>query len=254
MLYIVYLDEFGHIGPYISKNHPKHNDSPVFGVAGFILPATEVRSFGTWFFNRKRELLKWEIAESQEHPAKWEKKGSSLYTTKNIKKYPELRKFTNRFLNKIKNSNGHVFYVGIEKQRTEDGYDSKGIYYRVLKETIKRVHDFCDQNGNDAQFMIIMDEHSDREELITKASFSMYGDEPKTSLIEPPFQAESHRYQTLQAADWIAGLIGRIGAYWYAKDQYPDNEVFEKFFRIRIKQVERRSSIRSAVRDKRKKK
>lgn len=32
MLYIAYLDEFGHIGPYISRLDKRHNDNPVFGL------------------------------------------------------------------------------------------------------------------------------------------------------------------------------------------------------------------------------
>ena len=38
LLYFAYLDEFGHIGPYIARDDPKHNDSPVFGLGGMILP------------------------------------------------------------------------------------------------------------------------------------------------------------------------------------------------------------------------
>lgn len=47
MLYIAYVDEFGHIGPYISRDHARHNDSPVFGLAGFVLPSSQVRGFGS---------------------------------------------------------------------------------------------------------------------------------------------------------------------------------------------------------------
>lgn len=35
LMLIAYLNEFGHIGPYISRTHTKHNDSPVCGLAGF---------------------------------------------------------------------------------------------------------------------------------------------------------------------------------------------------------------------------
>ena len=78
MTYFAYLDEFGHISPYVSRTDPRYKDSPVFGLAGFVLPATEVRGFGTWFFQRKCEMLKFEIDRSGEHPAVWEKKGASL--------------------------------------------------------------------------------------------------------------------------------------------------------------------------------
>lgn len=76
MTYIAHLDEFGHVGPYVAREDPTHNDSPVFGLAGFIMPAEQVRGFGTWFSQRKCELLDFEIQRSGEHPTVWEKKGS----------------------------------------------------------------------------------------------------------------------------------------------------------------------------------
>jgi len=45
------------------------------------------------------------------------------------------------------------------------------------------------------------------------------------------FQLESHRYQTMQAADWIAGLIGRLGAYWKAASDYPEKRNICDLFR-----------------------
>ena len=33
---IAYLDEFGHVGPYVVRRDPRPNDSPVFGLAGFV--------------------------------------------------------------------------------------------------------------------------------------------------------------------------------------------------------------------------
>ena len=91
MTYFAYLDEFGHVGPYVARTDPKYRESPVFGLAGFVLPADEVRGFGTWFFQRKCEFLAFEIDRSEKHPALWEKKGSSLYTVTNVSRYPALR-------------------------------------------------------------------------------------------------------------------------------------------------------------------
>lgn len=53
---------------------------------------------------------------------------------------------------------------------------------------------------------------------------------PARCLIEPPFQVESHLYQTIQAADWIATLIGRISAYTIMPNQYADWEWADKYF------------------------
>ena len=64
--------------------------------------------------------------------------------------------------------------------------------------------------------------------------------------IKQPFHLESHRYQNLQAADWIAGLIGRLGALWVVSNEFPENDVFARYFEYRLKQVARKSGIRTA--------
>ncbi|VVS99816.1 DUF3800 domain-containing protein [Hoeflea sp. EC-HK425] len=247
LTYIAYLDEFGHIGPYISRTDPKHNDSPVFGLAGLVLPVNEVRSFGTWFFQRKCELLDFEISRSGEHPATWEKKGASLYTARNVTQYAELRKFTNRFFNKITTVGGFVFYVGIKKTAAPDRHNPNFLYQRVLLEAIKRINSFCEEDCTPLDnFVLALDEHDQRDALITASARSMYSPtQPRRCLIEPPFQIESHRYQTMQAADWIAGLVGRLGAVWADPSAYPENVVHRKYFEARLNQAVRRSGIRS---------
>ena len=42
-----------------------------------MLAAEAVRGFGTWFFQRKCELLGFEIERSGEHPELWGKKGQA---------------------------------------------------------------------------------------------------------------------------------------------------------------------------------
>jgi hypothetical protein len=64
MHYCVYLDEFGHVGPYISSTHPKHNDHPIFGLGGIALQVSQVRHFNTWFYQLKGRLLKFEIEKA----------------------------------------------------------------------------------------------------------------------------------------------------------------------------------------------
>ncbi len=215
MTYFAYLDEFGHIGPYVTRSDPKYRESPVFGLAGFVMPADEVRGFGTWFYKRKCEFLAPEIERSKTHPSQWEKKGASLYTANNLKKYQNLRQLTNRLLNRIKRCDGFVFYVGMRKTAPPEQHNANNLYAGVFREVIKRIDQFCaldrDQREN---FVLILDQHSQRPNLVKHAAQSMYtpGDEGRRRLIEPVFHVESHRYQTLQAADWIAGLIGRLGA------------------------------------------
>lgn len=246
-MHFAYLDEFGHIGPYISRNDPRHKTSPVFGLAGLILPATEVRDFSTWFYKRKCELLAYEIRRSGKHPAEWEKKGSSLFTTQNIQRYPELQHFTARFLNKIERCGGKVIYVGVRKTADPEAHQTQALYRAVLRETIKRLDQYCAQDcEEESRIMIFMDQHPERDALVTEASRSMFNrDNPRRHLIEPPVQVESHRYQTLQAADWICGLIGRFGAYWEDKEAFPELRWTEELFHHRLARVSVRSGIRS---------
>ena len=242
---IAYLDEFGHIGPYIARADEKHNDSPVFGLAGFVLPDTEVRNFATWFYQRKCELLAFEIERANQPAYLWEKKGSSLYTAPNVTQYPELRKFTNRFLNQLKSRGGFLFYVGIEKRRQVEQHDSTTLYMRVLREAIKRLNQECEEQ--DTHFLLMMDEHAQRDNILSEASRQMFTRDAQWSadrLIEPPFQLESHRYQTVQAADWICGLIGRLGQYECASEDYPEMAWVQTYFQGRIRRAARRSSLR----------
>lgn len=246
MTYFVYLDEFGHVGLYIGRTDSHHNASPVFGLAGFALPSHQIRGFATWFYQRKCELLDPEIKRSTRIPAVWEKKGSRLYTVANVKGYRSLRTFTNRLFNHIPALGGFVFYVGIRKTLAPDEHNANHLYVGILREAIKRLDQYCTEDCSPAsQFILAVDEHPRRSELITAASQSMFGDEPRRRLIEPPFHLESHRYQTIQAADWIAALVGRLGAYWEDPDAYPENEVFLKYFGTRLDRASRRSGIRS---------
>ena len=246
MALFAYLDEFGHIGSYIGRDDPRYKESPVFGLAGFVLPAGAVRGFGSWFFQRKCELLAFEIERSGEHPALWEKKGASLYTVTNVTRYPELRRFTNRLFNKIERLGGFVFYVGVRKTAAPGAHNPNRLYARVFLEAIKRIDGHCAEDCDPPEeFVLILDEHEQRAALLTEAAKSMYGrGQRRRHLIEPPFHLESHRYQTIQAADWIAGLVGRLGAVWADPAAWPDNEAFRRYFEHRLNRVSRRSGIR----------
>jgi hypothetical protein len=244
-MFLVYLDEFGHIGPFLDRTSEKFSESPVFGLAGLMLPVDQVRAFATWFYKRKCELLEFEINKAGEYPATWEKKGSSLYTIKNIAKYRELRAFTNRFLNRISGCGGKVIYVGLHKQASVQDHKPLRLYLAVLKEMMKRLNQICEYDTAKHNFLIVMDEHQERQAILTEASREMFSrDNPRRRLIEPPFQVESHRYQTVQAADWICGLVGRLGPYWVLPKEYPESKIVEQYFGPRMRQVSAGSGIR----------
>ncbi len=243
MLYIVYLDEFGHIGPYLSHDHPKHKTHPAFGLAGIVLPYYEVRNFTTFFFQLKNNLLAMDLKKAGIHPAKWEKKGANLYRTGNVKKYRELRQATFRLISKIDEIGGYVIYVGSEKPRTEK-IDSKELYHRTLRELIKRIDDQC-KPSND-RFMVILDEQEEnvmRGEIVERTGIEMFGSKNRRQLIEPPMQAESNLYQTLQCADWFCGLLGRMAHLEFEPEHKKEFEWYNTYFKARMKSICKRSGL-----------
>lgn len=244
MLYFAYLDEFGHIGPYVARDDPSHNDSPVFGLAGIVLPCTEVRGFATWFYKLKCQLLEFEINRSQMHPAKWEKKGSALYTIKNIEAYRELRIATNRIINKITRCGGFVYYFGIEKVAPIEKHKPQALYGHAINESIRRLNDYCEANSSN--IFIVLDQMDDalRKNGVERAGKSMFGTDNCKRLIEPPVQVESHLYQTLQCADWVCGLLGRLFSYDARPAEYPENLLVKTLFEERIKRVTKNSTIK----------
>ena len=177
------------------------------------------------------------------------KKGASLYTARNVEKYHELRQFTFRLFNQIDKLGGFLFHVGGTKPFSPEGHNANLLYQDVLREAIKRLDQHCTEDCKPIQnFILILDEHDQRDALITEAAIAMYNPgEPRRRLIEPPFQVESHRYQTMQAADWIAGLVGRFGAVWKAPAEYPENEIFRTYFEDRFNQKSVRSGIRKTT-------
>lgn len=241
MHYAVYLDEFGHIGPYVSSDHRKYNDSPVFGFAGMLLPVEQVREFAIWFYQMKCQLLAYDLKNNNpanRPPYQWEKKGSQLYTVLNVEKYRDLRVATNRILSMIKKSGGHVFYTGVHKLAAPDTHDSAKLFNQQLLQAVRKIDKFC--SAENSTFMVLLDEQQAGDEWrmsnVENCTLAMFEDKEQKcrSLIEPPLQGESHLFQTLQCADWLCGLIGRLTAYSVTPTEYPALKIFEKYFGDRV--------------------
>jgi hypothetical protein len=96
-----------------------------------------------------------------------------------------------------------------------------------------------------AQFLMVLDEQDGgfRPQIVAEASRQMFGNE-RFTMIEPPIQAESHLFQTLQCADWLCGLLGRVGCYRARPDEYPELAWTTKYFLARLNRVVVRSGIR----------
>ncbi|MCT9870800.1 DUF3800 domain-containing protein [Paenarthrobacter sp. YAF11_1] len=223
---IAYLDEFGHIGPYISDSHTKFNTHPVFGYAGFVMPAENVREFGGYFEYIKENLLRFEIERDGAHPRRWEKKGASLFTTKNIEQYPELTRAFKRLMRKLDKLGGKVIFYGQVKplgSAKETGESAADRSAHALRQTLRRLSWHAGRLDRD--IMIVLDSVDDKprlEAVSVMASF-IYSNS-KTDLrrvVEAPMQVESHLYATIQFADWLCALLGRA-----AHHQFVENSQF----------------------------
>ncbi|MBA1245460.1 DUF3800 domain-containing protein [Pseudomonas japonica] len=242
--YVAYLDEFGHVGQYVSRHHPKYKTHPAFGFAGLLLPATEIREFAIFFYKLKCRLLAHDLAHNNPKnlPAyQWEKKGSQLYTLRNVTQYEQLRRSTFRLLAHIGKIGGHVFYTGEHKTTDPEAHDSTETFKRQLLQSVRKIDRFCADNNS--TFMLMLDEQQAgnewRETNVEVCTLAMFEDasEKCRTLIEPPIQAESHLFQTIQCADWICGLIGRLTALSVAPEEYPELEPFDTYFADRIAKV-----------------
>ena len=175
------------------------------------------------------------------------KRRVSHFTARNIRENRQLRVFTNRLLNKIKSLGGFIFYVGTRKTDLPEDHHSSQLHKATLTEAIKRLNQFCAEDCEPPEsFVLVLDQHSLESELLTKAAQSVYDRKnPKRHLIDLPFRVESHRYQTMQAADWIAALVGCFGAFWADPTTYSEHHVFCRYFASRLEQA---SSPRSGMR------
>lgn len=242
--YIAYLDEFGHVGQYVSRKHPMYKTSPVFGLGGMLIPAEEVREFAIYFYKLKCQLLAWDLKykNPQHLPAyHWEKKGSALFTVDNVCKYRALRRSSFRLLNHIRNIGGHIFYTGEHKPTEPSEHNSTETFKRALLQSIRKIDRFCMLNN--ASFIVLLDEQKAgnewRERNVEACTLAMFEDpsEKCRTLIEPPLQGESYLFQTLQCADWLCGLIGRLKTFTVAPEEFEDWQLFDMYFAARIADV-----------------
>ena len=240
-MHLVFLDEFGHIGPFVSRSDEKHNTSPVFGVAGFFLPEAEVRKFSTWFYQLKKTVFAEDISTSKKHASTWEKKGNELFTSGRAYK---TKRLGYSLINEIKNRKGKIFFHGIEKHEAASISNPTGLYYVVLKHAIINLEKIF---ANKAQnYIVVLDEHQSRVILLESAIKTMFAAnqvERAKRLIEPPYQVESHLYQTIQAADWISAIVGPLWSFRAQPSQYADREWAEKYFGGRIEAAATHSKV-----------
>jgi hypothetical protein len=237
----VYLDEFGHIGPFMSRTSARYNESPVFGLAGIILPEDAVRPFATRFLRLKQHIFKTELAASGKPASHWEKHGTAIFTAKQLVRYPHFRSTGFRLLNYIRDCGGNAFYYGREKISGTTNVNSTGLYTTILAHAIRQLNKFCVEN--DKNFVMVLDKHSSRKQLLITSLKTMYDASPAGNMLSPPFEVESYANQNIQAADWVAAIVGRLWAHELRPKEYADHAAFKNYFWNRLHQVITHSTV-----------
>lgn len=213
-MYIAYLDEFGHVGPYIDTAHRKFFHNPVFGYAGIILPAEKVRAFGAKFERLKERQFRSEIHDSGAHPRRWEKKGSEIFTTGSHARYPERASMIADLSSYLDRLGGRIFFYGERKpvgSTKETGQTPSARTSKILTEVVRRL---CREAERDSRNLtVLLDEGGPmpREEAITSMASFIYASQQSEMkrIVEVPMQLESHRYGAMQFADWLCAIASR---------------------------------------------
>lgn len=221
---LAYLDEFGHVGPYISSRHPRFNTHPAFGYGGFILPADHAREFAAYFEHVKENLLAFEIQQANAHPRRWEKKGASLLTSRNMEVYgDEVRRALAGLARRLAKLGGRLTFHGQIKpigSAVETGQSAADRSAQTLKQAIIRLARYADERRESIMiFMDSVDAKPRLEAVMAAASFIYRAHSPELRrVVEIPMQLESHFYATTQYADWLCALISRASQFHLAAD------------------------------------
>lgn len=237
-MWIIFLDEFGHEGPFLGRAHAKFNHSPLFGFGGIAFQSKEVVHFAEEFGNMKSRLLSPKYREK-------EMKGKDIFDARGLDeartpaKYREdIANKASRFLSFIKDHEGRIFFSGLEKeQRPPTAHSSQLIRRSALRSSFRILNRAC--IAGDCDFMLIFDSHDNHFEKISFIrAIVLNEDSGKVRIKDVPYDLDSKDYQTIQAADWMCTLLFRVLAYEINPAEWTDQKGYFDRFRERIREIE----------------
>jgi len=221
LVLLAYLDEFGHIGPYISLEHRKYNQHPAFGYAGFVVPASNVREFGASFEHFKERQFRAAIRESGANPHGWERKGAEMFTTGSFNKYPENMEMVSHLVQRLHQLGGRTYFYGQVKpvgSEKETGESARARNGHALQQSLIWLAAYADAQNERLLVFVDRTDRAVREAAIDDMAKAIYGKlRPELSrIVQVPTELESHRYGTIQFADWLAAAVSRASHYHLA--------------------------------------
>jgi hypothetical protein len=211
---LAYLDEFGHVGPYIGPDHRKFWHHPIFGYAGFVIPSDRVRLFGSAFAYRKERQFRAEIVASGAMAARWEKKGSEIFTTGSFQRYPENVDMIEALSRYLRSLGGAPFFYGqVKPLGTErsSGETSLERSSHVLRQAVTWLSRFADQRDED--ILIMVDSITPKTRLAIAHDVASYiyssSESSLKRVVDIPVELDSKLYSSIQFADWLCASATR---------------------------------------------
>lgn len=217
---LAYLDEFGHVGPFVASDHKRFRHHPVFGYAGFVIPAHHVRAFGAKFASKKKKLFRSEAIAAGKDLNHWEKKGAEIFTTGSYSRYPMRATAIAELVQELTKLGGRVFFygqvkpVGVESVTAETASERSSHH---LRQTMNRLSFYADSQASDILIFLDSVDLKPRQDAVDAMASHLYSSrDPKLKrVVEVPMQLESHLYGLTQFADWIAAVVTRTTHYHF---------------------------------------
>lgn len=233
-MYFVFLDEFGHDGPYLNKSDRQYNQSPVFGFGGIILEAGRSFDLSNSMSSIKRSFFKTSA----------EIKGSKAFQGDALRPGKDNYFLRNRTLNvgyslleAIEKVDGQICYFGVEKTRLPPReHNSKQLHLAGMRKAFQRVNKRCFSEGS--RFVLIFDEHPLHKDKLRYIKSVQNGQPTKVRILDTPYDLNSRHYECIQAADWICTLLGRIWATRVSPAEWKSQQTYEQKFGKRMSNIE----------------
>jgi hypothetical protein len=209
-VFLLYLDEFGHPGPY-DPSDTRHRHHPLFGFAGVAIEATSWRDLDRSFLRLKLRYYAEEIRKAQIvagiRPERWEPK--QLRSRRD-------RRFAADVLGLVRSCRGTLFAYGCVKRASPRAHGAHALYNSQVQGALETYERFLRSiaDRQRGQGVAIVDRRSESQnQLVLESAQSHlfanpYMRQADARVIETPLLVATEWYHGVQLADVVGGVVG----------------------------------------------
>lgn len=230
VVYLLYLDEFGHAGRWQPGN-PRHSHHPLFGLAGVAIDGERWHDLDRGFLRLKYLYFAREIRTEQvRHGLRAER-----YEAKDLRpgNRRDLR-FARDLLFLLQHLGATVFAYGQAKPAGVP-HSEEALYTSTVQGAMKQFEKFLRNRAGKkvGRGVIVLDRRNETKNAIVMGSaqsylFSSVVQTPFERLIETPLLVPSEWYHGVQAADMVCRIIAALYRFRAAKQasfQWAENSL-----------------------------